>query len=105
MVSMAAANKSNTILLVTADHGNCDEMFEGKQDGWEHWESIQARLSPKTSHTLSPVPLYLYDPTGGSPYHICHDATFTLTNIANTILTLVGLAPCDLYEPSIIAAP
>ncbi len=99
------ANKSNTILLVTADHGNCDEMFEGKQDGWEHWESIQARLSPKTSHTLSPVPLNLYDPTGGSPYHICHDATFTLTNIANTILTLVGLAPCDLYEPSIIAAP
>ncbi len=102
---IAAANTSNTILLVTADHGNCDEMFEGKQDGWENWESIQARLSPKTAHTLSPVPLYLYDPAGGSPYRLRHDATLTLANIANTVLSLMGLEPRDLYQPSIIETP
>lgn len=98
-----AAAQSDTILLVTADHGNCDEMFEGKQDGWENWESIQSGLSPKTAHTLSPVPFYLYDPASQSTaYRIRPDTTFTLANLANTVLDLMGLAPHDLYQPSMI---
>jgi 2,3-bisphosphoglycerate-independent phosphoglycerate mutase len=98
-----AADRSNTILLVTADHGNCDEMFEGKQEGWEDWESIQSRLSPKTAHTLSPVPFYLYDPANQSAvYRIRPDTMFTLANLANTILNLMGFASRDLYQPSII---
>ncbi len=97
-----AANATGTILLVTADHGNCDEMFEGKQDGWKQWESLHAPLSPKTSHTLSPVPFYLYDPAGVSPYRLRQGATSTLANIANTVLDLLGVAPCELYQPSLI---
>jgi 2,3-bisphosphoglycerate-independent phosphoglycerate mutase len=98
-----AAAQSNTILLVTADHGNCDEMFEGKQDGWENWQSIQSGLTPKTAHTLSPVPFYLYDPASrNATYRIRPDMTFTLANLANTVLDLMGLAPYDLYQPSII---
>jgi 2,3-bisphosphoglycerate-independent phosphoglycerate mutase len=97
-----AAQRSNTVLLVTADHGNCDEMFEGKQDGWEQWESIQATLSPKTSHTLSPVPLYLYDPAELGTYRVRQGETLTLANIANTALVLLGLEPRALYRPSVI---
>jgi 2,3-bisphosphoglycerate-independent phosphoglycerate mutase len=100
-----AANKSNTILLVTADHGNCDEMFEGKQEGWEQWESLHVNLTPKTSHTLSPVPFYLYDPAGSDAYHLRQGTSFTLANVANTALQLMGLAPRELYYPSILETP
>ena len=98
-----AANQSNTILLITADHGNCDEMFEGKPDGWENWESLQSKLSPKTSHTLSPVPLYIYDPAGMDRYQWQPGATFTLANIANTTLQLMGLPTREQYQPSLLA--
>jgi 2,3-bisphosphoglycerate-independent phosphoglycerate mutase len=97
-----AAQQSNTILLITADHGNCDEMFEGKQDGWEQWESLSAQLSPKTAHTLSPVPLYLYDPAGHSHYQLRQEGAPTLANIANTVLNLLGMESRALYQPSLI---
>ncbi len=97
-----AAQQSNTILLITADHGNCDEMFDGKQDGWEQWESLSAQLSPKTAHTLSPVPLYLYDPAGHDRYQMRQEGAFTLANIANTTLNLLGLESRELYQPSLI---
>jgi 2,3-bisphosphoglycerate-independent phosphoglycerate mutase len=97
-----AAQRSNTVLLVTADHGNCDEMFEGKQEGWEQWESLQTTLSPKTSHTLSPVPLYLYDPAKIGTYRVRQGETLTLANIANTALVLLGMEPRALYRPSVI---
>jgi 2,3-bisphosphoglycerate-independent phosphoglycerate mutase len=97
-----AADETNTVLLVTADHGNCDEMFDVKWDGSEDWEALDAKLRPKTSHTLSPVPFSLYDPEGMHGYRIRPDATFTLANIANTVISLLGLEPCELYQPSII---
>jgi 2,3-bisphosphoglycerate-independent phosphoglycerate mutase len=97
-----AAQQSNTILLITADHGNCDEMLEGKPEGWEQWESLSAQLSPKTAHTLSPVPLYIYDPAGHSQYQLRQDGKQTLANIANTVLNLLGLESRERYQPSLI---
>lgn len=44
------------VLIYTADHGNADIMFT---------ETNGAR-SPKTSHTLSPVPFAIHDPN----YHM-----------------------------------
>jgi 2,3-bisphosphoglycerate-independent phosphoglycerate mutase len=97
-----AADETNTILLVTADHGNCDEMFDMQPEACPNWEAIDARPTPKTSHTLSPVPLYLYDPDGVSRYRLCQGETFTLANIANTVLSLLGAELCEQYQPSII---
>jgi bisphosphoglycerate-independent phosphoglycerate mutase (AlkP superfamily) len=77
-------------------------MFEGKQEGWEQWESLQTTLSPKTSHTLSPVPLYLYDPAKIGTYRVRQGETLTLANIANTALVLLGMEPRALYRPSVI---
>lgn len=100
---IAAANETNTILLVTADHGNCEEMFEGKPKTDTDWESLDVRVPPKTAHTLSPVPFYLYDPAGEQRYHLRQGTTFTLANIANTVIDLLGLTPRDLYQPSLLA--
>jgi 2,3-bisphosphoglycerate-independent phosphoglycerate mutase len=97
-----AAEETNTVLLVTADHGNCDEMFDVKPNSAQNWEAIDVKLTPKTSHTLSPVPLYLYDPQGIGRYRLRQGMTFTLANIANTVIALLGLEPRELYQPSII---
>ena len=59
--------QTDTILLVTADHGNCDQMFDAKEESYPDWKNLafDKRPSPKTSHTLSQVPLYVLDP--GAP--------------------------------------
>jgi 2,3-bisphosphoglycerate-independent phosphoglycerate mutase len=97
-----AAEQSNTTLLVTADHGNCDEMFDVEPNDQTNWEAIDARLTPKTSHTLSPVPFYLYAPQGVEGYRIRPETTFTLANIAGTVIDLLGLEPHALYHPSML---
>ncbi len=54
--------RSKGILVVTADHGNADEMYGRKKDG-----SIElgdsGKPKPKTGHTLNAVPFAIYAPT------------------------------------------
>src|SRR5690606_19430466 len=52
-----AAKRTNTILLITSDHGNADEMYDAKEKDFPGWETgVPFKARPKTSHTLSPVP-------------------------------------------------
>ena len=48
-------------LIVTADHGNADEMFEVDAAG-EPKRDAEGRTRVRTSHTLNPVPLHVYAP-------------------------------------------
>lgn len=95
------AQKTGTILLVTADHGNCDEMFESGVPIIEGYPELWQRPKAKTSHTLAEVPFYIYDPMGtkrsiASPGEAC------LANVANTVLELLGMNPRSLYERSLL---
>ncbi len=65
--------------LVTADHGNLEEMTH--PDG-----------TPHVSHTANPVPLVLLDPRGPSR-PILRDGK--LADVAPTVLHALGLAPPD----------
>ena len=100
-----AADASNTVLLITADHGNCDDMLDVKPAQTADWQTLDAVLPPKTSHSLSPVPFYLYDPAGMNRYRLRQGRTYTLANIANTVIELMGLEACERYEPGIITMP
>lgn len=102
---LRAADASNTVLLITADHGNCDDMLAVKPGQAADWEALDAALPPKTAHSLSPVPFYLYDPTGTDHYQLQQGRTHTLANIANTVIQLMGLEPCERYEPGMITVP
>ena len=97
-----AADASNTVLLITADHGNCDEMLDVEPGQAANWQALDAALPPKTSHSLSPVPFYLYDPAGMEHYRLRQRRVHTLANVANTVIQLTGLAPCERYEAGII---
>jgi 2,3-bisphosphoglycerate-independent phosphoglycerate mutase len=89
---MAVIAELDGVLVYTADHGNADIMYT---------ESNGVR-SPKTSHTLSPVPFAIYDPNYDGEYHMAPRAAPGLANVAATLLNLLGFdAPPD-YEPSLI---
>lgn len=82
------------VLVFTADHGNADIMFTETADG---------ERSPKTSHTLSPVPFVIHDAAWRGEYRIAAPAGAGLANVAATLLALLGFrAPAD-YEPAVIA--
>lgn len=104
---IAEAKKTNTILVVTADHGNSDEMFDAKEKDFPNWESLPPaqRPKPKTAHTRNPVPFYIYDPSGKLPFTLANVQKRTLGNIANTILDLMGLPKRSIYLPSLVAKP
>jgi bisphosphoglycerate-independent phosphoglycerate mutase (AlkP superfamily) len=79
------------VALVTADHGNADEMFMR--------DKATGEQRPKTSHTLNPVPLLNHDPRPvGEPRFVLSDLVSDpgLANIAATVLELLGYeAPED----------
>jgi 2,3-bisphosphoglycerate-independent phosphoglycerate mutase len=94
---VAATREHQGILVVTADHGNADQMFETKG----------GKRIVKNSHTLNPVPFAIYDPRmhSGGPRTCGHTgdaAAPGLANVAATVLELMGLqAPQD-YAPSLL---
>lgn len=102
---ITTAMQTNTILLITADHGNADEMFDAKAQDYPHWQDLAptARPRPKTAHTINPVPLYLLDPTHPNRYQLATgNEKRTLGNLANTILQLLEIPQRDLYLPSLL---
>ena len=82
---MAAIEKMGGRALITADHGNADQMFE--DDG-----------SPFTAHTTNPVPLFFFG---------CKDVKLReggrLADLAPTMLKLLGLPqPAEMTGESIV---
>jgi 2,3-bisphosphoglycerate-independent phosphoglycerate mutase len=99
-----AARKTNYMLFVTADHGNADEMFAGKEKDYPDWASPHpAKIPPpKTAHTLAPVPLYVFDPTGWSKgLKLVQSGNRSLANLAATMVQSMGLPPNPIFLPSL----
>ncbi len=94
------------ILLVTADHGNADQMFQvDPKTGAYVLDPKTGAPAPLTSHTLNPVRFLLYDPLGGEKnYKMREDIPVPgLANVAATVLDLMGWAPPEEFEPSLLA--
>ncbi len=101
---IAAARETNTILMITADHGNADEMFDAKEKDFPNWNTDEKRPTPKTAHTVNPVPFVVFDPEDQAQWKLNASVTENacLANVANTVLTLLGMPTRDLYLPSLI---
>jgi len=81
------------IAIITADHGNSDEMYTEK-DGVR---------TPKTAHTLNPVPFVIYDPQYNNEYQMAEVKNPGLSNMAATILNLLGYEKVEDYDDSLIS--
>jgi 2,3-bisphosphoglycerate-independent phosphoglycerate mutase len=95
-----ACEKMNTVLLITADHGNADEMYQLDKKGNVE-QSKEGKPVPKTSHTLNPVNFSLYDPE--NRFQLDAEAkTPGLANVAATVLDLLGFEAPEGYHPSLL---
>jgi len=101
LVESAAA--TGTTLIVTADHGNADEMFDAKEKDFPAWETngFTKMPRPKTAHTLAPVPCVIVGPAA-EPFHLASVEPRTLGNVAATVIDLLGLPKNPDYLPSLI---
>ena len=87
-------NKLDGITIICADHGNADEMFSEK-DGVR---------TPKTAHTLNPVPFVIIDENRTIRYKLADVEDAGLSNIAATICNLMGYDAPEEYRESLIEA-
>ncbi len=98
---MEAAQSCNATIIITADHGNCDQMISVDKKGNVQL-SQEGHAVPKTSHTLSPVPFLI---VGGNSDRIQLNNDLQdpgIAQIAPTILTLLGYKLPDDYLPSLV---
>jgi 2,3-bisphosphoglycerate-independent phosphoglycerate mutase len=94
-----AIDRLGGALIVTADHGNADEMFERDAKTGARKLDAQGRALVKTSHSLNRVPFHVYAP--GADLALAADVRSPgLANVAATALTLMGWQAPDDYAPS-----
>ena len=100
---LEALKKVNGILVVTADHGNSDDMFQrDKKTGDVALDEQTGKPKPKTAHSLNPVPVYIFDPSGSGRLKLSDHNDLGISSLAATCLKLLGFEPPDDYTPSII---
>ena len=99
-----AVEELQGILVVTADHGNADEMFQRDKTGVVARDKRTGQPVVKTSHTLNAVPFLIHDPARSDRYEIdpARAATAGIANATATCLELLGLTPPDDLEPSLL---
>ena len=84
-----AADKYGYTVLITADHGNADQMTETKK----------GKTSVRTAHSLNPVPFIIYD--SGKVWEI-KEGAYGLANVAPTIVKMMGLEAPACWEASMV---
>ncbi|MDR1709801.1 MAG: 2,3-bisphosphoglycerate-independent phosphoglycerate mutase [Candidatus Accumulibacter sp.] len=90
------------VALITADHGNADEMFELDKKTGEPKKNPDGSFKAKTSHTLNPVPLILYDNVSGGKLGLKQTETAGLSNLAATIANLLGYEKHAKWDESLL---
>ncbi len=94
---------ANGILIVTADHGNSDDMYEcNYKTGEVIYDEKTGEPKPRTAHSLNPVFAYVYEPTGSIKMTLSNQKDPGISNLAATCLTLLGFEPPEDYTPSIV---
>jgi len=86
---LEAADKYGYTVLITADHGNADQMTETKK----------GKTSVRTAHSLNPVPFIIYDRDHA---WTVKEGAYGLANVAPTVVAMMGLTAPDCWEASMI---
>ena len=99
---LEVVDKLGGVALITADHGNADEMCEVDKKTGEPKLDKEGNMKSKTSHTLNPVPCIIYDNKFADNYKIIEKDTYGLSNIAATLVNLMGYEAPDFWDESMI---
>ncbi len=89
------------VAILCADHGNADEMYELDKSG--NPKKGENGFKAKTSHTLNPVPMIIYDNFYADKYTVKADeGKFGLSNVAATAVNLLGYEAPSFWDESVI---
>ena len=100
---LAAVDRARGVALITADHGNADEMYELDKKTGAPKANKDGSFKAKTSHTLNPVPFIVYDNFYADRYTVKTDRKdFGLSNVAATTVRLLGYEPPVMWDESIV---
>ena len=86
---LEAADKYGYTVLITADHGNADQMTE----------TSKGKTSVRTAHSLNPVPFIIYDKD--TNWNII-EGNYGLANVAPTVVRMMGLQAPACWEDSMV---
>lgn len=91
---LKAVHEVNGVAIITADHGNADEMFEFDK------KANKLSTKSKTAHTLNPVPCIFYDDNNDK--YTVKEGSFGLSNLAATLVNLLGYNAPDFWDESMV---
>ena len=97
----AAVDAAGAVLVISADHGNADDMYEHKKDGSLKTDS-DGNPARKTSHSLNPVPCIVYDPESHGEYLPELRGGLGISSLAATCIELLGYQAPEGYDPSVL---
>ncbi len=97
----AAVREVGGVMIVTADHGNAEEMYEVDKRTGDYKLGPDGRRVIRTSHSLNPVPFILVDPRGRWALRPVEGAG--LASVGASVLALCGLEPPADFEPVLVA--
>jgi len=99
---LPAIQKTGGILVVSADHGNSDDMFEHAKDGSVKMDEKTGLPKARTAHSLNPVPVFIYDPANIANATLTDKEGLGISSLAATCLNLLGYQTPEGYDPSLV---
>ncbi|MFV0372061.1 MAG: 2,3-bisphosphoglycerate-independent phosphoglycerate mutase [Azonexus sp.] len=99
---LKAVAAAGGVALITADHGNADEMYELDKKTGQPAQNEDGSYKAKTAHTLNPVPLILFDAASGGRLGLQQSESAGLANIAATVANLLGYEKHPAWEDSLL---
>lgn len=97
-----AIEKAQGIMILSADHGNADDMFEHDKKTGAVLRKEDGTPKAKTAHSLNPVPCVIYDPASKGEYTNELKSDLGISSLAATCIELLGFeAPKD-YDVSVL---
>ena len=96
-------DKVGAVAIITADHGNADEMAELDKKTHQIKRNKDGSMKAKTSHTLNKVPCVIYDNRAEKTYTVkAADDHFGLSSVAGTVVNLLGYEKPEMWDDSLI---
>ncbi len=97
-----AVERAKGILILSADHGNSDDMYEHDKKSGEVKLDERGRLQTKTAHSLNPVPVFIYDASEKANFKLSGEQYLGISSLAATSIVALGFTPPEDYTPSIV---
>tara|TARA_B100000927_G_scaffold251382_1_gene216183 strand:- start:467 stop:2116 length:1650 start_codon:yes stop_codon:yes gene_type:complete len=94
--------KRNGVLICSADHGNSDDMIQINKKTNTLMYDDDGKPQLKTSHSLNPVPVYIYDPSESNQLKLAKIDNPGVSNLAATCIVMLGFMPPKEYTKSLI---